>query len=274
MVGPKIPKQNRSVDRKDRPAKVASASGIPARSSAQATADRTEVSLRGPRGGIGGLSRTTLSERTYEALKEKILDQTLVPGARLNIDALSRELNVSSSPIREALVRLEGERLVVSEVYAGCTVAPQPTSEYLHSLLDYRVVIEGHCARLGAPKMDKTTLKLMRQAYEKMVAIPQIGTKYREYRRFVQSDVQFHQAIVDSARNEVMSTAYKSLHAIIIQSRLYRNREAGSARAHEVMEEHHRILEAFERGDGEHAANVIRSHLEGGRRRLLSSTIP
>ena len=274
MVGLKITKQNQSVDRKDHPSKVTAASGIAARSSAQATADRTEVSLRGPRGGIGGLSRTTLSERTYEALKEKILDQTLAPGARLNIDALSRELNVSSSPIREALVRLEGERLVVSEVYAGCTVAAQPTSKYLHSLLDYRVVIEGHCARLGAPRMDKTTLKLMRQAYEKMVAIPQIGTKYREYRRFVQSDVQFHQAIVDSARNEVMSTAYKSLHAIIIQSRLYRNREAGSARAHEVMEEHHRILEAFERGDGENAANVIRSHLEGGRRRLLNSPIP
>jgi DNA-binding GntR family transcriptional regulator len=40
------------------------------------------------------------------------------------------------------------------------------------------------------------------------------------------------------------------------------------------MEEHHRILEAFERGDGENAANVIRSHLEGGRRRLLISPIP
>lgn len=280
MVGLKIPKQNRGVDRKDRPVKVAAARGIAARSNAQATAataataERTEVLLRGALGGMGGLARTTLSELTYEALKEKILDQTLAPGARLNIDALSRELNVSSSPIREALVRLEGERLVVSEVYAGCTVAPQPTTEYLHSLLDYRVVIEGHCARLGAPRMDKATLKVMRQAYDKMVAIPQIGTKYREYRRFVQSDVRFHQAIVDSAGNEVMSTAYKALHAIIIQSRLYRNREAGSARAHEVMEEHHRILEAFERGDGDHAANVLRSHLEGGRRRLLSSPIP
>lgn len=254
MADLKMRKQSRGNDVKDRPVPAASAPATPARLS-----------------GINGLTRTTLSERTYEALKERILDQTLAPGARLNIDALSRELNVSSSPIREALVRLESERLVVSEVYAGCTVAPQPTAEYLHSLLDYRVVIEGHCARLGAPRKNKATLRVMRQAYDRMAAVPQIGTKYREYRRFVQADVKFHQAIVDSAGNEVMSAAYKALHAIIMQSRLYRNREGGSSRANEVMEEHGRILEAFERGDGELAATVLRAHLEGGRRRLLNS---
>lgn len=274
MVEPKTPKQSQGVDQRDPPVAPAAARRTSARSNAQATAAasaRGGVLSRGALGGIGGLARTTLSERTYEALKERILDQTLAPGARLNIDALSGKLNVSSSPIREALARLEGERLVVSEGYAGCTVAPQPTTQYLHSLLDYRMVIEGHCALLGAPRKDKATLKVMRQAYEKMGAVQQIGTKYREYRRFVQSDVLFHQAIVDSADNEVMSTGYKALHAIIMQSRLYRNREADGVRTHEVMQEHHRILEAFERGDGELAANELRSHLEGGRRRLLKT---
>ncbi|MEY4712885.1 MAG: hypothetical protein RIS88_2335, partial [Pseudomonadota bacterium] len=129
-----------------------------------------------------GITRTTLSEQTYETLKERILDKTLPAGAKLNIDALSRELDVSSSPIREALARLEGERLVVSEVYAGCSVAPEPTSAYLHSLLDCRVVLEGHCARIGAPLKDPRVLDVLRGAYEEMAAIPRIGTKYREYR--------------------------------------------------------------------------------------------
>ena len=52
------------------------------------------------------LQRTSLSELTYEALKEQILDQKLAPGARLNIDALTRSLGVSSSPVR---ARLEKE---------------------------------------------------------------------------------------------------------------------------------------------------------------------
>jgi DNA-binding GntR family transcriptional regulator len=214
--------------------------------------------------------RTTLSEQTYEALKERILDQTLEPGARLNIDSLSRELAVSSSPIREALARLEAERLVVSELYAGYAVAPKPSGKYLADLLEYRLVLESHCALIGAPKKDPQILTHMHQAYDRMAAIPRIGTRYREYRRFVQADAWFHQLLVDSAANEVMSTTYESLHAILIQSRLYRNREGGSTPSSEVMEEHTKILAAFDAGDGDAACEAVRIHLEGGRRRLIS----
>jgi DNA-binding GntR family transcriptional regulator len=214
--------------------------------------------------------RTTLSEQTYEALKERILDQTLEPGARLNIDSLSRELDVSSSPIREALARLEAERLVVSELYSGYAVAPKPSAQYLADLLEYRIVIEAHCALLGAPRKDPQILGHMHQAFDRMAAIPRLGTRYREYRRFVQADAWFHQLLVDSACNEVMSTTYESLHAILIQSRLYRTREGGSAPSSEVMQEHAVILEAFDAGDGPAAQAAVRRHLEGGRRRLIS----
>jgi DNA-binding GntR family transcriptional regulator len=213
--------------------------------------------------------RTTLSEQTYEAIKERILDQTLPPGMRLNIDSLSRELAVSSSPIREALARLEAERLVVSELFSGYAVAPTPSASYLSALTEYRIVIESHCARVGAAKQNKATLTQMRQAYAKMDAVPLLGTRYREYRRFVEWDGKFHQILVDSAANEVMTVTYASLHALLVQSRLYRNREGGSTPSAEVMSEHRRILDAFENGDGEAAALAVREHLEGGRRRLI-----
>lgn len=216
------------------------------------------------------LVKTTLSERTYEAIKERIFDQTLLPGARLNIDALSRELKVSSSPIREALARLETERLVDIELYSGYSVAPSPSVDYLHSLLDYRIVVEGYCARFGAPRKSRQTLTQLRQLSEKMAAIPRLGTKYREYRRFVEHDGQFHQVLVDSAENEVFSEAYASLNAIILQSRLYLNRDGGAAPSDEVVDEHRLILAAFENGDGEAAEAAVRTHLEGGRRRLLT----
>jgi DNA-binding GntR family transcriptional regulator len=233
------------------------------------------VSARGrkprePRSTAGGtIIRRTLSDQTYEALKERILDQTLEPGARLNIDSLSRELGVSSSPIREALARLEAEKLVVSELYSGYAVAPKPSGVYLADLLQYRLVIEAHCALVGAPKRDKSILSQMRQAYDRMAAIPRISTRYREHRRFVQADADFHQALVDSCGNQVMSSTYGSLHALLIQSRLYRNREGGSAPSTEVMQEHRAILDAFEAGNGEAAAQALRAHLEGGRRRLI-----
>jgi|HigsolmetaAR204D_1030405.scaffolds.fasta_scaffold01666_9 DNA-binding GntR family transcriptional regulator len=220
----------------------------------------------------GKLVRMTLSERIYETLKERILDQRIQAGARLNIDALSRELQVSSSPIREALVRLEAEKLIVSELYSGYSVAPQPTVEYFTDLLECRIVIEGHCAKVGAERKDRATVAMLKQAYEKMAQSPGIGKRYREYQRFVQADGKFHQVLVDSACNQVFSNVYASLHALILQSRLYFNTRSDEQRLQEVLREHERIIEAFEAGDGAAAQAAVRDHLEGGRRRLLSGT--
>lgn len=217
------------------------------------------------------LVKTTLSEQTYEELKERILDRSLAPGERLNIDALSRMLKVSSSPIREALARLEGDRLVVSELYAGYSVAPQPGLAYFHDLLNFRILLEGHCALIGAPKRLPAIVEAMEHAVRKMAATKRLGTRYRQYRRFVHADNDFHQALVDSAENIVMSQTYASLNVIITQSRLYINRGNGGTAASEVMEEHGRILDAFKAGDGPAAQEAVRDHLENGRRRLLSA---
>jgi DNA-binding GntR family transcriptional regulator len=216
------------------------------------------------------LVKRPLSDQTYEALRERILDQGLLPGSRLNVDRLARELGVSSSPVREALARLEAERLVVSEMYSGYSVAPEPTLTYLRDLLSFRIVLEGHCARIGAARRDPEVIAALRAAVARMAKTRRLGRKYREYRRFVAADAQFHQTIVDSAGNEVISAVYASMHAILIQSRLYLNRHSGSARADEVGEEHATILKAFEAGDPGAAETALRHHLEGGKRRLLS----
>ena len=66
------------------------------------------------------LIKTSLSELAYEELKRQILDRRLQPGARLNIDSLSRECGISSSPLREALVRLGSEGWVFGRPVTGC----------------------------------------------------------------------------------------------------------------------------------------------------------
>jgi DNA-binding GntR family transcriptional regulator len=227
------------------------------------------MASRKPASTGASLVRSTLAEQTYEILKERILDQKLPPGARLNIDAISKELSVSSSPIREALVRLEAERLVVLELYSGYSVAPQPTPQYLHKLLDFRILVEGACADTGARERDPATLATLTNLFATMAKTNRLGTKYVEYRKFVEADAQFHMAIVDSAHNEVISGIYAGMHVILLQSRLYLNRRGGPTSSQTVLDEHRAILKAYEDGDGERAAQVIRDHLEHGRQRLL-----
>ena len=217
------------------------------------------------------LVRTTLTEQTYELLKERILDQVLAPGTRLNIDALTRDLGVSSSPLREALARLEAERLVVSELYSGYTVAPEPTPRYLLDLIDFRLMLEGRSALAGAPRRDPSVLSDMRALVRQMGATHKLGTRYKHYRRFVDADIRFHQAIVRSGGNEVVTQAYSGMNAILHQARLYLHRSGGEARAAEVAQEHGAILRAFEAGDGDAASGALAAHLEGGKRRLILS---
>lgn len=215
------------------------------------------------------IQRTSLSEQTYETLKERILDRKLEPGDRLNIDALTRSLGVSSSPVREALVRLEAERLVVLELYAGYSVAPHPTREYVENLYDFRALVEGHCARIGAARRDEETIALLRSLVRKMAGTKQLGKHYKEYRKLGQADAQFHQAIVDSARNEVLSEVYASKHTHLLMSRAFSSRpDAGSPSA-VVLEEHRAVLAAYEAGDGVAAERALLAHLAESRRRLL-----
>lgn len=214
------------------------------------------------------LLRTSVAEQIYEDIKERIIDQSLPPGVRLNIDALARELSVSSTPIREALARLEREQLVSLELYAGYSVAPPPRPDYLEGLLDFRILWEGHCAWVGAPLRRPETLRTLEQCFKKMRSTRRLGTRYREYRKFTDEDALFHQTIIDSAGNPAMSKIYAGLHIILLQSRLYLTRSATGAPSSEVLSEHERILQAFLDGDGEEARIALRAHLEGGRTRL------
>src|ERR1700704_5907696 len=98
------------------------------------------------------IGRLGLTDRVHEKLKELILDQKLGPGAYLNIDKLCRQLNVSTSPLREALARLSAERLVQFEPFIGYSVAEVPDKKYYTDLMDVRLLLECYAARIGAPQ--------------------------------------------------------------------------------------------------------------------------
>jgi DNA-binding GntR family transcriptional regulator len=214
------------------------------------------------------INKQGLSDQVYDVLKQQILDQQLGPGTRLNIDNQAKLLGVSSTPVREALNRLTAEKLVVSEHYTGYRVAPPITLEYLSDLLDYRMVLEGHCGLVGAPSRNRAIVSSLAKAHDRMAKFERIGSRYEEHRQFVAADNEFHIIIVESASNLVLSEQYRALNAINTQSRLYLNRQGG-VRSAEVVAEHALILKAFETGDGPAAKKAIQKHLEGGRRRLL-----
>lgn len=214
------------------------------------------------------LVKTSLSELAYDELKRQILDQRLPPGTRLNIDALSRECGVSSSPLREALVRLGSEGLVAFAANAGFSVAPVPDEKQMKKLLEFRLLMEAHCARAGAARAGKDTLTAMKKAVDSMAAMREKGVSYKQYRAYMELEQNFHQALVDSADNEVISASYRGLHLILSVARLSVVPESNNIGSDDAVREHRAIIAAFEARDPDAAEAAVRGHIASAQHRM------
>lgn len=118
---------------------------------------------------IGGkVSRDALSDRAYEMLRAQIIDHRLAPGQRLTMERLSALLDVSHTPIREALNRLVTERLVSVEPYKGFRVTDLLDENELRQLFDARSVIEQGALRTAVDHLDDETVDELRQIVEKL----------------------------------------------------------------------------------------------------------
>jgi DNA-binding GntR family transcriptional regulator len=117
------------------------------------------------------LKRSTLGDDVYQSLRAAVMEHTLAPGDRMNIDALARELEVSPTPVREALARLESEGLVRKRPLAGYTVSPLLTLEEFGDLFDMRLLLEPAAARWAAVRAtDEQRARLVVEAARTVAA--------------------------------------------------------------------------------------------------------
>ncbi|HHY56354.1 MAG TPA: GntR family transcriptional regulator, partial [Chloroflexi bacterium] len=169
--------------------------------------------------------KTVLADAVYERLKARIMDQIYPPRERLNIDALALDLNVSPTPIREALARLAGERLVTFEPFKGYRVSPLLTPTQVADLMHVRRLLEVDAARLAARRIRVPDLmmveKLLQQILDESACV-EVGSWSHGYRQFNQLDKQFHETIVGAAGNQFLLAAYRSLNVHIELGRFYR----------------------------------------------------
>jgi DNA-binding GntR family transcriptional regulator len=100
--------------------------------------------------------RQMLADDVYEAIKTMLMDHVIQPGARISIDGLAREFQVSSTPVREALARLESEGLADKEPLKGYRATPLLTLEEFDDLYQFRRLLEPWAARRAAELIDAT----------------------------------------------------------------------------------------------------------------------
>lgn len=212
-----------------------------------------------------GLSRPHgLADDVYEVLINQLLALKIAPGARITVDALVRELNVSHTPIREALGRLEREGLVVKTHLVGYSAAPQITRDRFEELYELRLLLETNGARRAAIGMDDEKLSVLKGVAGVMTNRSGGEDRIR-YSAFARDDAVFHDKIMEFAGNELIRHTLARQHTHFHIFRLMFHASV----TEEALEEHEKLIAAFATGDGGAAAEAMREHIERSRNRLL-----
>ncbi|WP_433832943.1 GntR family transcriptional regulator [Actinoplanes sp. CA-015351] len=212
---------------------------------------------------LRSVKRSTLSEDVYETLRSAVLEHSLAPGDRLNIDGLARELEVSPTPVREALARLESEGLVRKRALAGYTVSPLLTREEFADLFDMRLLLECAAARRAAAHATEAQRSsLVAQAGGTVL---DNGDEKAWHAAFTAQDAQLHRLVVQSSGSPLLLEAFTRLHAHLHLHRRYFP-YSHTAVTHQ---EHRDLAEAIANRDAERAEATMRQHLRQARDRHL-----
>jgi GntR family transcriptional regulator, rspAB operon transcriptional repressor len=194
--------------------------------------------------------------KVYEILKERIVKNELKPQEYLNEQFIARDLGVSKTPVREALQKLEHERLVVIIPNKG-TFVSNVTIDRIREVFEIREILECAAARLAAKLPAKEQFVSILQSHPSFT----IGDG-AELRNQLLSGYQIHTRIVEAVENSYLTEYYENILAHIVQVRVFFIRRFGMKRLYETVEEHRTILRAIIDSDAEKAEMGMRDHLK------------
>lgn len=191
----------------------------------------------------------------YDYVKARLLDGRFAGGTLLSENEIAHRLDVSRTPVRQAFVQLEAEGLLELYPRRGALVVPISASE-AEDVLEARQLIEQHAARRAAGAGPALARALREQIAEQEASLAGDGVG------FAWSDRAFHRAIVEAGGNQLLTRQYDALrdrHQRIAAVTIARD----PSRIERFVAEHREIAAAFEAGDGDRAAELLGTHLQG-----------
>jgi DNA-binding GntR family transcriptional regulator len=200
---------------------------------------------------------TSLADRAYVAIRDRLIMLDIRPGDPIDDDELAKELGVGRTPVREALKRLEGDRLVVSYPRRGTFATGMDISDLAH-ISEIRAQLEPLAARRAAERAVRTA----HADLEDLAArIQQLDIARIDRAELMRWDLAVHRAIYRAAANphlEDVLIRYDNLATRIFCLFLDR-----LPTVDEHVAEHVELLHAIAAGDADRADNLAREHVLG-----------
>lgn len=207
------------------------------------------------------VSAQSLVDALAERIEAAIISGDLQPGSKLSEQALAASLGVSRGPLREAIRRLEGRKLLQRTPNIGVHVASLSLND-LFEVLVVREALEGMACALAAKNMTDAELKALAELLDQhqQQKSVQEGTGYYQESK----DFDFHFRIVKGSRNiRLVQMLCEDLYYLL---RVYRYKSSTKpGRAKQALREHKDIVAALMRRDPADAEQKMRQHIRNAR---------
>ena len=206
----------------------------------------------------------TLREKILENIRDAILKGTLKAGERVSEPDLAERYGISRTPIREAFRQLESEGYltVVPRKGAVVTALSERDVEEFYSI---KSILEGYAARLAAEKLtdkDIERLKAINGRLSKLASVGDVKTFFRVHN-------EFHEQFIRASGNEKLLELIQQLLKKFDRLRIASLSLPG--RMEISVQEHEKIIDAFESHDGDTADRLVRKNAAYGGQVLIQS---
>lgn len=196
----------------------------------------------------------SLAEIAYRTLRDSILSFKLQQGQVYNEMAVSKELGLSRTPVREALLRLSSENLITFLPRKGFIITSY-TLQDIEEVFELRLILEAKVVRKITSKINKENIQELR----KQITLQKSAAGKRDYHGFMLSDRTFHKIFFELADNSkllnIMNNFQDICHMMGIcylkVDMLYE----------EAIRDHEAIVESIKTGDADKAETAICKHI-------------
>lgn len=196
-----------------------------------------------------------MAEQIATALRQAIADGKLRPGARLLEVQIAREMGTSRAPLREALIQLQREGLVVRQPNRGTFVADL-TEDLVREVASLRGVLEGFAASLAVKRLTQADFERLETILTEMLTVARRG----DFPRMVEWDYQFHEYIMRASGHRLLYETWMGMDRKIRVYLSATNLMYADMKA--VVQGHLSILQALRRRDPQRAVRVMAEHMD------------
>ena len=203
---------------------------------------------------LSAIQSVTIQEAVYDQLFKSILSGKMSPGKRITLDSISKELNVSMMPVREALRRLEALNFVIIERNKRIIVK-EHSVDSLIEILKVRLALETYAAKEASKTRDQKLINRLEKVFE-------VLSHAKNDRVLLEANKEFHIVMYQGANMPILMEVIKGLweRASPYFHIALRNEKNWGDR-HELIEIHKAMLEGMQRGDTKQICRCLKNDM-------------